>query len=78
MIRSAPMESKTLKEIRSYMLGDKIGEERKKFLTRVGKKVFRDTIEGEQYVRVTALGGYREVGRSCHLLMTKDLSLIHI
>tara|TARA_B100001245_G_scaffold18237_1_gene12012 strand:- start:295 stop:1800 length:1506 start_codon:yes stop_codon:yes gene_type:complete len=70
------MESKTLKEIRNYMLGDKIGEERKKFLTKVGKKVFRDTIEGEQYVRVTALGGYREVGRSCHLLMTKDSKVL--
>ena len=76
VIRSAPMESKTLKEIRNYMLGDKVGEERKKFLTKVGKKVFRDTIEGEQYVRVTALGGYREVGRSCHLLMTKDSKVL--
>ena len=76
VVRSAPMESKTLKEIRSYMLGDKIGAERKKFLTKVGKKVFRDTIEGEQYVRVTALGGYREVGRSCHLLMTKDSKVL--
>ena len=33
VVRSAPMESKTLKEIRSYMLSDKIGEERKKFLS---------------------------------------------
>ncbi|MED6305668.1 MAG: beta-CASP ribonuclease aCPSF1, partial [Candidatus Thermoplasmatota archaeon] len=76
VVRSAPMESKTLKEIRNYMLDKKIAEERKKFLTRVGKKVFRDTIEGEQYVRITALGGYREVGRSCHLLMTKDSKVL--
>ena len=40
VIRSAPMESKTLKEIRNYMLDDKIGVERKKFLTKVGKKYF--------------------------------------
>ena len=26
--------------------------------------------------RVTALGGYREVGRSCHLLMTKDSKVL--
>ena len=76
VVRSAPMESKTLKEIRNYMMGDKVADERKKFLTKVGKKVFRDTIDGEQHVRVTALGGYREVGRSCHLLMTKDSKVL--
>ena len=76
VIRSAPMESKTLKEVRNYMLDKKIAEVRKKFLKKVGKKVFRDTIEGEQYVRVTALGGYREVGRSCHLLMTKNSKVL--
>ncbi len=76
VIRSAPMESRTLKEIRNYMLDGKIADGRKKFLTRVGKKVFRDTIDGEQHVRLTALGGYREVGRSCHLLMTKDSKVL--
>ena len=76
VIRSSPMESRTLKDIRNYMLEEKIAEGRKKFLTRVGKKVFRDTIPGEQHVRVTALGGYREVGRSCHLLMTKDSKVL--
>ena len=74
--RSSPMESRTLKDIRNYMLEDKVAEGRKRFLTRVGKKIFRDTIPGEQHVRVTALGGYREVGRSCHLLMTKDSKVL--
>ena len=76
IVRSSPMESRTLKDIRNYMLEDKVAEGRKKFLTRVGKKIFRDTIPGEQHVRVTALGGYREVGRSCHLLMTKDSKVL--
>ena len=76
VVRSAPMESRTLKEIRNYMLDEKIAEGRKKFLTKVGIKVFRDTIDGELHVRVTALGGYREVGRSCHLLMTKDSKVL--
>ena len=76
VIRAAPMESRTLKDIRNYMMETKVAEGRKKFLDKVGKKVFRDTIDGEQHVRVTALGGYREVGRSCHLLMTKDSKVL--
>ena len=70
VIRDAPMESTTLREIRNYILEPKVAQKRKDFMKRVGRKVFRDTIDGEQFVRITALGGYREVGRSCHLLMT--------
>ena len=76
VIRDAPMESKTLREIRNFVLEPKVAKKRRDFMTRVGRKVFRDTIEGEQYVRLTALGGYREVGRSCHLLMTKDSKVL--
>jgi len=76
VIRDAPMESTTLREIRNYILEPKVAQKRKDFMKRVGRKVFRNTIDGEQFVRITALGGYREVGRSCHLLMTKDSKVL--
>ncbi len=66
---------KLLDLISSITFLSKIVDGRKKFLTKVGKKVFRDTTEGEQHVRVTALGGYREVGRSGHFFASLISSL---
>tara|TARA_B100000029_G_scaffold516435_1_gene629831 strand:- start:2425 stop:4347 length:1923 start_codon:yes stop_codon:yes gene_type:complete len=76
VIRHPPMKSQKLTETRKFLLEPKTASKRKDFLKQVGKKVFRDTTEGEQYVRITALGGYREVGRSCHLLSTKDSKIL--
>ena len=51
-------------------------EERKKFLESIGKKVPPKKIieeeNGEKWVRVTALGGFREVGRSTILVQTNE------
>ena len=74
IVRAPPMPSKTIREIRNYVLST--ADKRRDFLTKVGRRIFRDTVRGENYVRVAALGGYREVGRSCHLLMTKDSKVL--
>ena len=68
--RIPPISSKTVVDIRIYLRS--IAGERKDFLEKVGRRIFRSTLKGEKFIRVTALGGYREVGRSCHLLATKD------
>ncbi len=74
VVRAPPIPSKTIKDVRSYLRT--VRSERKKFLKKLGRKINRDTREGEKFARVTALGGYREVGRSAHLLHTRDSKIL--
>ncbi|MCD6383280.1 MAG: beta-CASP ribonuclease aCPSF1 [Thermoplasmata archaeon] len=72
IVRSPPIPSRTLKDIRRLLRDPEIAEKRREFLKRVGRKIFQEIPKGEEtWVRVTSLGGYREVGRSCHLLSTR-------
>jgi KH/beta-lactamase-domain protein len=70
IIRTPPIQSKTVKEIRGYLRS--MSEERKEILRKVGRRLHRGVSEGEKFVRVSALGGFRQVGRSCSLLSTQD------
>ena len=70
IIRTPPIQSKTVKEIRGYLRS--MSEERKEILRKVGRRLHRGISPGERFVRVTALGGFRQVGRSCSLLHTQD------
>jgi KH/beta-lactamase-domain protein len=74
IIRTPPIQSKTVKEIRGYIRS--MSEERKEILRKVGRRLHRGASEGERYVRVTALGGFRQVGRSCSLLTTQDSKIM--
>lgn len=74
VVRAPPIPSKTVKEIRSYLR--KVSNERKEILKKIGRRLNRDVSDGETYVRLTALGGYREVGRSCHLVSTKNSKIL--
>jgi len=68
--RSAAIKSKITDKIREVLYMD--NTYRKKFLNNIGEKIYKgwnpDKIE--EWVRVTALGGGRQVGRSCFLLQT--------
>ncbi|HVL88506.1 MAG TPA: beta-CASP ribonuclease aCPSF1 [Candidatus Thermoplasmatota archaeon] len=68
--RTPPIPSKTVKEIREYLRAE--ADERKAILNKTGRRIYRGTGNQEPWVRWTSLGGYREVGRSCHLLQTQD------
>jgi len=74
IVRTPPIQSKTVKEIRGYLRS--MSEERKEILRKVGRRLHRGVSEGEKYVRVTALGGFRQVGRSCSLLTTQDSKIM--
>lgn len=74
VIRAPPMPSKTVQDIRRYLR--MIAEERVQFLRRLGRRLHRGISEGEKWIRITSLGGYREVGRSCTLLSTKDSKIL--
>ena len=70
IIRTPPIPSKTVKDIRKYTR--EMADERKEFLRKLGRKMHRGVSDGEKWIRITSLGGYREVGRSCTLLSTQD------
>jgi len=74
IIRTPPIPSKTVQEIRGYLRS--MSEERKEILRKVGRRLHRGISEGEKFVRVVALGGFREVGRSCSMLHTQDSKIL--
>jgi len=65
VLRTPTMSSETLSRVRQLMFNE--AEFRKKFLVGVGKHINR-TITKSEWLKATALGGYKEVGRSSLLL----------
>ncbi|NLI73931.1 MAG: beta-CASP ribonuclease aCPSF1 [Euryarchaeota archaeon] len=74
VVRAPPIPSKTVSDIRNYLR--QISDERKSILKKVGRRLSRQRIEGETWVRTTGLGGYREVGRSATLLSTRESKVL--
>lgn len=70
VVRTPPIESSTVKNIREYLRAYK--DERKEILKKMGHKIHRDATSRDGWVRITTLGGYREVGRSCSILSTPE------
>jgi KH/beta-lactamase-domain protein len=74
IIRTPPLQSKTVQEIRGFLR--MMSDERKEILRKVGRRLHRGISEGEKYIRVVGLGGFRQVGRSCAMLHTQDSKLL--
>jgi uncharacterized protein len=74
VIRAPPIPSKTVYETRAYLR--EVQAERKEFLRKVGKRLAQSKYEGENWIRMTGLGGYREVGRSATLLSTRESKIL--
>ncbi len=73
-IKRAPViDSDIIRSVRK-MLHKEAGY-RKKFLNRLGEKIYSPGKEVE-WIRATALGAYREVGRSCTLLQTPNTKVL--
>ena len=74
--RYPPIPSPIIWEIREFYMDRGVDDFRTKMLKRIAYKInIQSTwmITGQKtWVRITALGGYQEVGRNCHLLTTKD------
>jgi len=74
--RSPAIKSKITENIRTVLYQN--NNTRKKFLNSVGKKIYKewnpDKIEG--WIRITFLGGGRQVGRSCLLLQTPQSKIL--
>lgn len=68
--RAVPLESKFSSMVFSTILkGQKY---RFEFMKNLGERIHRDIVMKNNHVRVTALGGFMEVGRSAVLIETKE------
>lgn len=74
VLRTPTMPSSTIKGVRSTML--KEATSRKKFLTSLGKKICQPMTTKSDWVKVTALGGFYEVGRSAALVQTPNSNIL--
>ncbi|MHA1126638.1 MAG: beta-CASP ribonuclease aCPSF1 [Candidatus Heimdallarchaeota archaeon] len=72
--RAPPIESRIIKTVRNILFAD--SEERKKILRKIGRRIHRKQVFPTDWVRVTSLGGYREVGRSSTLLRTPESTVL--
>ena len=70
VLRSPPIPSKTIANIRHLMCSE--SKSRGEILRKVGERIFRPNIFKTTGVRVTALGGSQEVGRSAILVQTDE------
>ncbi len=73
VLRAPTSPSEIERAIRNALVNS--SEERKKFLTTLGKKMLLPSTTCE-WVKITALGGFKEVGRSCMLLQTPKSNVL--
>ncbi len=74
VVRTPPIKSRTVKNIREFM--KKNHSDRKDILKTIGRKIHRECTSKDKWVRLTSLGGCREVGRSCFLLSTPESKIM--
>ena len=74
--RSPAIQSKITESIRAVLYAN--NNTRKRFLNSVGKKIYKEwnPDKTEEWIRVTFLGGGRQVGRSCILLQTPGTKIL--
>ncbi len=74
VLRSPPLRSKIVTHMRHYLHSET--KERERILRTVGERIFRPKSFEVGDVRITALGGVQEVGRSAFLVQTRESSVL--
>ena len=74
VMRTPPIESKLIKQIR-YIIQSEAATRNKSF-REIGKRIHRPMLMNNSWIRLTAMGGFREVGRSCMFLQTPESNVI--
>ncbi len=74
VLRSPPIPSKIIAHMRHYLHSE--SRERSRVLRSVGERIFRPMFFGVGDIRITALGGFLEVGRSAILLQTRESNVL--
>lgn len=74
VLRSPPIPSKIIAHMRHYLHSE--SKERNRILRTIGERIFRPMFYGVGDIRITALGGFLEVGRSAILLQTRESNVL--
>ncbi len=74
VVRSPPIQSQVINSIRKTLTND--SDKRRRALINIGKRIHRPSVIEDDYVRLTGLGGFSEVGRSCMLLETAETKIL--
>src|SRR3990172_5371722 len=74
LMRASPIKSQIVENIRTIQL--KKSDEKKEILKRVGKRIHRPMFSKSQWVRLSALGGFREVGRMAQYIHTPESKVL--
>jgi KH/beta-lactamase-domain protein len=74
VIRAPPIQSSIIKSIRKYLREE--SEFRKDFVKKVGRRIYRDKLIEDEWLRITTLGGCREVGRNAFMLSTPETRVL--
>ncbi len=74
ILRSPPLRSKIIVHMRHYLHSE--SKERERILRTVGERIFRPKTYEVGDLRITALGGVQEVGRSAFLVQTRESSVL--
>lgn len=70
ILRTPPISSEIIGKVRNILKNN--SKERKKTLQELGKRIHQGTKYESDWARVTSMGGFKEVGRSCMLLQTPN------
>ncbi|MFX1311427.1 MAG: beta-CASP ribonuclease aCPSF1 [Promethearchaeota archaeon] len=73
-IRTPPLASRTIQLIRGMLKKER--QTQKDILLDIGKRIHRPSLFKDLTIRLTSMGGFREVGRSCILIQTKDSNVL--
>src|SRR3989338_5216719 len=74
--RSSVIKSQITENVRSVLYAN--NTYRRKFLNEIGKKIYKEwsSEKSDGWIRLTFLGGGRQVGRSCLLLQTPNSNIL--
>ena len=74
ILRSPPIPSKIIAHMRHFLYSE--SKERERILRSIGERIFRPTVYETGDVRLTALGGFQQVGRSSILVQTRESNVL--
>ena len=74
VLRSPPLRSKIVTHMRHYLHSE--SKDRERILRTIGERIFRPKTFEVGDLRITALGGVQEVGRSAFLVQTRESNVL--
>lgn len=74
IVRTPIIPSQIIKTVRSTIIEE--SKDRREFFKRMGKRIHEKRAEGTDWIRICALGGFGEVGRSSILMQTPESNIL--